>query len=410
MNHFYKVFLLLCMMIMGNQLLSQLVKVEELQRESNILNRDFKYEESIKLISGFIDDKHSSHYDKAYAYILKSYVYKRLFDYDETLKCLDEALAEGEKSNKKEEVRMQVTAEKSFVYFDTQHYDEAKKYMKEIKNADYAYLKSADVAFVIMQEGQLYMFDKDYTDAEKSFDRAIALLQEFDPSNLPVVYGKKVELYNKMQLLEKREEAFRLGIESAEQNNILKYRIYMYEVLAGQHEYNKDYRNAYLLKKIVDSLSDIYNADQHNMKLKLYEKQMETQKKEYALQTSRKTRFFLIVLSATLLVLFVISLKLNRSNKQKRVLLENEYERMYNELQFLTSKLNEDESIETKLSQYNLSERHLEIIRLIRERKTNKEIANELFISENTVKYHLKTIYETLNIDNRNKLFQLLNH
>src|SRR5690606_5641272 len=98
--------------------------------------------------------EHSSHYDKAYAYILKSYVYKRLFDYGETLKCLDEALAEGEKSNKKEEIQMQVTAEKSFVYFDTQHYDEAKKYMKEIKNADYAYLKSADVAFVIMQEGQ----------------------------------------------------------------------------------------------------------------------------------------------------------------------------------------------------------------------------------------------------------------
>lgn len=62
-----------------------------------------------------------------------------------------------------------------------------------------------------------------------------------------------------------------------------------------------------------------------------------------------------------------------------------------------------DESIETKLSQYNLSERHLEIVKLIRERKTNKEIANELFISENTVKCHLKTIYETLNIEQPNQ-------
>jgi len=410
MNRFYKVFLLLCMIMTGNILLSQSVKAEELRNEINQLNSDFKYEESIKLISEFIDDKHSSHYDKAYAYILKSYIYKRLFDYDETLKCLDKALTEGKKSDMKEEIQMQVTAEKSFVYFDTQHYDEAKKYMREIKNADYAYLKSADVAFVIMQEGLLYMFDKDYTNAEKSFDRAIVLLQEVDPSNLPVVYGKKVELYNKMGLPDKRDETFRLGIESAQKNNILKYRIYMHEVLAGQYEYSKDYQNAFLQTKIVDSLSDIYDADQHNMKLKLYEKQMETQKKEYALQTSRKTRLFLIVLSAALLVLFVISLKLNRSNRQKRVLLEKEYGRMYSELQFLTSKLNEDESIETKLSQYNLSERHLEIIKLIREGKTNKEIANKLFISENTVKYHLKTIYETLNIDNRSKLFQLLNH
>ena len=36
--------------------------------------------------------------------------------------------------------------------------------------------------------------------------------------------------------------------------------------------------------------------------------------------------------------------------------------------------------------------------------KTNKEIGVELFISENTVKYHLKIIYEALNITNRSKL------
>jgi len=188
----------------------------------------------------------------------------------------------------------------------------------------------------------------------------------------------------------------------------LKYQIYMHEVMAGQYEYNRDYKNAFFQNQIIDSLSQIYDAEEHSTKLKLYEKEMETQKKEYELETERKTRYFLAILSVVLLILFIISIKLGSTHRQKRILLEKESERMYNELQLLTQKLNEGETIEHKLAQYNLSERHQEIIRLIHQGKTNKEIANALFISENTVKYHLKTIYETLNIDNRNKLFSLL--
>ena len=393
---------------LGYLCFSQSARIKELSEEVGKLNRLYKYEAAIHLISDFVEDEENSHYEKAQAYLLKSYVYKRLFDYEETLKCLDMAEKEGRKSNRSEEIHMLVTAEKSYAYFDTQQYEKAKTYMDELKANQYHHLKSEDIAFVIMQEGQLFMFDKEYSKAEKSFDEAILLMKKFDSSNLPVVYGKKLELYNKMGLTGKRDEAFRLGLASAKENKVLKYRIYMHEVMAGQYEYNRDYKNAFFQNQIIDSLSKIYDAEQHSTKLKLYEKEMETQKKEYELETGRKTRYFLIILSVVLLILFIISLKLGSTHRQKRILLEKDSERMYNELQLLAQKLNEGETIEHKLAQYNLSERHQEIIRLIHQGKTNKEIANALFISENTVKYHLKTIYETLNIDNRNKLFSLL--
>lgn len=387
---------------------SQSAGVKKLSEEVGKLNRLYKYEAATRLISDFVENKENSHYEKAHAYLLKSYIYKRLFDYEETLKCLDMAEEEGRKSNRSEEIHMLVTAEKSYAYFDTQQYEKAKSYMDELKANQYHHLKSEDIAFVIMQEGQLFMFDGEYAKAEKSFDEAILLMKKFDSSNLPVVYGKKLELYNKMGLSEQRDEAFRLGLASARDNKILKYQIYMHEVMAGQYEYNRDYKNAFFQNQIIDSLSQIYDAEEHSTKLKLYEKEMETQKKEYELETERKTRYFLAILSVVLLILFIISIKLGSTHRQKRILLEKESERMYNELQLLTQKLNEGETIEHKLAQYNLSERHQEIIRLIHQGKTNKEIANALFISENTVKYHLKTIYETLNIDNRNKLFSLL--
>lgn len=410
MNYTKKVFLFLFFILFNSFTYAQSEKINELNTKVAELNKLYKYEESIHLITDFIHDENATPYDKAHGYLLKSYTYKRVFNYDETLKCLENALREAVKSPRKDELQMLIKAEKSFVYFDTQQYEKAKQYMAEIKDANYAYLKGPKIAMIIMQEGLLYLFEKDFANAEKAFEESLTLMRKFDAVNLPVVYGKMVELYNKMQLPEKRDEAFKMGIESAKKNNILKYQIYMHEVLAGQYEFNKDYSNAYFHVKIIDSLSNIYDADQHNLKLKLYEKQMEMQQNEHKLETGRKTRYFLIILSVALLILFVIYLKLNTSNRQKRILLEKDYERMYNELQFLTHKFKKGETIESKLSQFNLSERHIEIIKRIQQGKTNKEIANELFISENTVKYHLKTIYETLNIDNRNKLFNLLNN
>ncbi|MBW1619406.1 MULTISPECIES: helix-turn-helix transcriptional regulator [Empedobacter] len=79
---------------------------------------------------------------------------------------------------------------------------------------------------------------------------------------------------------------------------------------------------------------------------------------------------------------------------------------MRNKLSDLINHSNNANQVEKKiiLSDYNLSERQLDIIELVKKGFTNKEIATELYISENTVKYHLKVIYNTLGIESRNSL------
>ena len=53
----------------------------------------------------------------------------------------------------------------------------------------------------------------------------------------------------------------------------------------------------------------------------------------------------------------------------------------------------------TMLSQ--LTDREKEVIKVIADGLTNKEIARELFISESTVENHIHNIYEKLEITNR---------
>ncbi len=48
-----------------------------------------------------------------------------------------------------------------------------------------------------------------------------------------------------------------------------------------------------------------------------------------------------------------------------------------------------------------LSNRELDVFMLLLEEKTNKTIAGELFVSVNTVKFHLQNIYVKLDVDNR---------
>ena len=48
-----------------------------------------------------------------------------------------------------------------------------------------------------------------------------------------------------------------------------------------------------------------------------------------------------------------------------------------------------------------LTERELEVLRLVAQGKSNREIAGDLYISENTVKNHVRNILEKLHLHTR---------
>ncbi len=56
---------------------------------------------------------------------------------------------------------------------------------------------------------------------------------------------------------------------------------------------------------------------------------------------------------------------------------------------------------EKAIAYLHLSERELEVLELVSEGLSNKEIAGKLFVSINTVKTHLQKVYEKLEVNRR---------
>lgn len=55
-----------------------------------------------------------------------------------------------------------------------------------------------------------------------------------------------------------------------------------------------------------------------------------------------------------------------------------------------------------------LSEREIEVLKLVAEGKSNSQISDELFITVNTVRFHLANIYQKLNVSNRTEAANFL--
>ena len=396
--------LLLLVLFVFTQSFGQSEKLKKLENQIKTFNDNLQYEKSIAVLNEIITNEQSTHYEKYYAYLLESFTHKSLFNYTKTLHKLDLALAEGLQSDQKEEVKNTIDAEKCFVYFDTQDYPKAEALIIQLRKLNFKHLSIPTQSWIIMQDGYIKMLNKDYAKSEQLLNEAAALVKANSPENLPNIYGKKMELFNKMNLFEKRDTAFKEGLLLAKKYNKVKYEMYLYQVMRNIFQENEDYKNAFFTQKKYDSIVKYYNATDANGKLELAEKKLEDENRQLKAQNEKYIDYILYGVIVSLLLLLYFAFRLYQSNMAKRILVEKENTRIHNEIERLTQALDEKGNAALNLSNYNLTDRQKEIIDFIRSGLTNKEIATKLFISENTVKYHLKIIYEILDVEHRSAI------
>lgn len=385
---------------------SQKKSIDSLKDQIAQYNQSERYDLSVKLLSNFVSDKRNSADDKYSAYLLKSNIYKNLFKYQHALKYLDLALIQAKNGSNFFTATQEIKAEKAFVFFEMQDFEKAESLMLELQQSGYKNLNNRYLLFLYTQEGYYLYKNKEYTAAEKKLNDAITIAQNNYPEEQPIVYGKLIELYNITNDNKKRDQAYQVGIGIAQKYRNLKYEFYLNEIYKNVFSKNNDLAKAFIYQKKCDSLFTLYNSNNNSSKIELLEQEIKTNDFDSQLKRKQQILLYLFFFSILLIITLFFLLKKYKKYKQKKILVEKENQKIKEEIEHFKNLANNHivSKIQKDLSLYNLTERQLEIIKLTQSGKNNKEIAAALFISENTVKYHLKTIYTILEIKHRNEL------
>lgn len=380
------------------------INSEILKKEISNFNQIGAYNKSIFKLDSLIYSERVSNYDLYNLYLLKYITYKTLLNYPEAEENLNIAEKYGLKDpNRKKEVETKILIERIFIQFDYLKYDNVNELLKKVEKNNLHFLDPETYAFYISVLGTINTLNKDYQQAEKEYNEAVDVLKKESPKHLPNIYRKLLHLYTETNEDQKAIKAFENGLYYAKKFNTKLYILNMYESLTWHYAQNEDWEKAYKTRLIVNDLATDYDAINQSGKLQSLEKEIINKRNNLEVRNQKNIKFFLGIISTILAILLLVLFKYNKINKEKRILVENENERMRKELSDLIDNKSKNEKIVT-FSDYNLSERQLEIIDFVRKGLTNKEIATQLYISENTVKYHLKVIYTTLGIDSRNSL------
>ncbi|WP_312323194.1 LuxR C-terminal-related transcriptional regulator [Soonwooa sp.] len=398
MNKFLFVLIFFCLYLNTK---AQQINSEALNKEISQLNDAYKYEESIIKLEEILHNKKSQNYDRYNAYLQKALTFKRLYNYPEVLENLDLAFEEAKDTDFVEEAEVRVLTEKMFVEFDLRNFDKAEKLIKDLSKKNIDLLDAETQAFYLSAVAVLQIINKNYNAAQLTLVDAIGILERKSPKHLPLIYTKIIGLSEHLKDRNLAQNAFDKGIYYAEKYNMDIYKISLYYTMSHFFLTFEDYKNAYLYENQGVEISARYNAAFQNGKLSVLERNLLNKRKNIELDYQKKIKYILAFASAILLAFLVVVVKLYQSNREKNKLILRENNRIRTELEKLTSEVNEQGEDKINLANYNLTDRQIDIVNLVKLGKTNKEIGEKLYISENTVKYHLKIIYSNLGIENR---------
>ncbi|MEQ9374684.1 MAG: tetratricopeptide repeat protein [Imperialibacter sp.] len=304
--------------------------------------------------------------------------------------------------------------------------DSALYYVQQSLQAHQALNDSINIAERWVNLASIYNQQKKYNESRKLVELAMHYYEGLEESeHLSSARLTLAENYMLTGQFAQAETMLTENLNFSKKNQLLTQLKDSYGLLARVKEYKGQYIQALdafkQYKLLEDSTLTLFNRnaiselnikyavdvkDQENIILRL---ENEVQQSEIASQEIRE-RWLMFSLAIVVISLLSITLALMSRYKAKRLQLEAEVNEMRTKIKVVldqdTRALNmELDSINQRLSQ-PLSEREFEILTHALSNLNNSEIAEKVFVSVNTVKYHLKNIYEKLGVTNRKEALQ----
>jgi ATP/maltotriose-dependent transcriptional regulator MalT len=211
-------------------------------------------------------------------------------------------------------------------------------------------------------------------------------------------------------------EAFREAFELFKRIDDKKSQMEMGNLLSKVYIINGQYGDAAKIMQVCDALKDTllsvesqaviaemetkYQVGEKNKTIRLLKLEKELHRKQIKNQTILISLLSVIFILLVLIFYFIYH-KNKLNQKQLRLELQN-YLLTVNKLQNEMEKKGDCFKFpENRIKEFELSDRETEVLKYIAQGYKNAQIAEKLFVSENTIKTHIKNIYTKLDVKNR---------
>ncbi|RLD88958.1 MAG: hypothetical protein DRJ09_07430 [Bacteroidetes bacterium] len=281
------------------------------------------------------------------------------------------------------------------------------------------YHKVDHYATVLNNLGRMYLEKDNYLIATENFNQSFIIFDSLGADNdKAAVLRNQGELYFALgdipMATRKMKQSYELyktiGVsEGLIKTSELLSKVYLAAGKYGQaasvmqfHNVLKDSLLNFQNQAIVAEMETKYQVKEKNRTIELLKLQEKLRNKKIKWQTMLLSS--MVVLLILLGILFYSHRRRTQLSQQKLNLELQNYLLQVTEMQRELDNKKEDCGKKTNLEQIenaNLSKQEMKVIRLIAEGNKNAEIAEKLFISQNTVKTHIKNIYSKLDVKNR---------
>lgn len=395
----HKLYLFLCLLCVSISF-SKDIDFEILSSTIQDNNKNGEYKKSLLSLYEIIHNSKATYRDKSNAYFLKARMLRQLGIYPEAISNMELAYEKAVKTKQTQNLDKVFLFEIAMIHCEQAKYSKAVELFKQVDthanefavqsraNGILLYLKAIQVSESKQHEKAIYYLNQ-----------AIGVFEKAEPMYLVVAYKELLRNYIAMGQSKDIEQIYDKTIELATFYHWKSEVLQTHRIMAVYFKDIGEYEKSLAISKVVLTKATAFNTVNISSNLNLFEKQL--LKEQAQVQRSKEIRL-LVVLFLALLGL-VITIYFLLKGKRKNTANKNYLVKKNLELKTTLYQLKQ-KSIQNSVTTAKLSKRQKSIIDLVKKGKTNKEIAQRLNISENTVKYHLKTIYVLLGIKNRREI------
>jgi len=319
-------------------------------------------------------------------------------------------------------------------------FDTAKLYLDSMMTiAQNLYGKNLGIEYNLF--AKYYFYRGDYRKAAEYYNKSVELVREKNilryVSNGLIMWGKSLlHLNRNEEAIRKIKEGLDIALKIRSKENIaLGYdaltdyfaSINRYKEALNYQKTKEKYKDSIInvrSKQIINALEILHETHEKDNKIK----QLALEKALAKQRLKRNYILFGIGSIISLAIIFLLLVIVKQKKEKSDLILEQKNK----EIQYYIEQLNlikgnnsgkkskvskkngkktEGVSLNEKFCNdlskiYSLTKREGEILQYICQGKTNEDIAEELFISKNTVKSHIRHLYEKLDVKNRHDVIR----